>query len=324
MAKRRFGILMLLLCFCLYALPQAALAASTADAKEPIDTRRVCELTVRYHYDETTFPNQTVKLFKIAEVSADFQYTLTSSFQASGLALNGIQTSGEWNVIRQTLETYALTHNTEPILSAITDASGSAHFETLKPGLYLASAVRIEQENLRCTFDSALIALPGLGTDGLWQYGVSVSAKPEIAPPTQPDKEIEWKVLKLWKGDEGQNTRPQSVQVEIFRDGVSDTTVLLSEENHWSYSWSVADDGADWKVVERNVPSGYTMTTEQRDTTFVITNICQDAPTPTPPQTGDTTNILLYTVLMYVSGAMLILLAIAGKRKRYDETEENQ
>lgn len=326
MAKRRFGTLILLLCFCLCILPYPALAASTTDANSPISVDNACSLTIYYGYDGTAFPNQTVTLYKIAEVSADYQYTLTFSFAASGLILNGIQTNSEWNVIRSTLEAYILANSTEPVMTVATDASGNACFESLKPGLYLASAVHVVQGDLNCVFDSALIALPGLGTDGNWQYQIAVAAKPEVLPPIGSDEKTELKVLKLWKGDEGKKSRPQSIEVEIFRDGTSYATVVLSEENHWSHSWSITDDGADWKVVERNVPSGYTMTVDRREATFVLTNTLipsdPDSPPVPPPQTGDTANILLYAILMCVSGTMLVILGIARKRKRHDETNE--
>lgn len=319
MAKRRVGTLILLICFCLCILPCRALAASTADAKEPILTQKDCSLTIRYSYDGTAFAGQNVKLYKVAEVSADYQYTLTSAFASSGLVLNGVQTNREWNVIRSTLEAHILANRTEPVLSDVTDQDGNACFEFLKPGLYLASPVQVVQGDLTCVFDGALIALPGLGSDGLWQYEVVVAAKPEILPPITPDEKTEMKVLKLWKGDEGQKIRPESIEVEIFRNGDSYATVVLSEKNHWAYSWAVKEDGAEWKVVERNVPAGYTMTVEQRETAFIITNTCPDRPDSPPPQTGDSSNLLLYMLLMFASGMMLILLGMTGKRKRHEK-----
>ena len=320
MAKRRIGIVVLLLCFCLCMLPCQVLATSTTDAKEPISVEKACSLTIAYGYEGIAFPGQTVKLYKIADVSADFQYALTAPFTASGLILNGIQTQGEWNVIRSTVETQILANNITPIKSVETNASGQAHFTELTPGLYLASAVEVAHDNLTCFFDTVLVALPGLGIDGLWQYQVSVTAKPQLLPPTEPDKEIQLKVIKLWKGDALRTDRPKDIEVEIFRNGQSHETVILSEENNWSYSWVGKDDGATWKVLERNVPAGYTMTVEQRETAFIITNARQDTPNPPLPPTGDTSNILLYTVMMYVSGTMLIILGFVGKRKRYEET----
>ena len=323
MAKRRFGAVICLLCFCLCFMTQYVAAASTTEAREPIVTDKDCTLTISYAFDGMPFPEQGVSLYKIADVSENFQYTLTSAFAASELILNGIQTNGEWTVIRSTLEAHILANDIEPSRTATTDELGLAYFTGLKPGLYLASAVTVPLDNGTCFFDSALIALPGLGEDGLWQYNVAVSAKPEYLPDIQPDEELQFRVVKLWKGDEGRSDRPKNVKVEIYRNGVRYETVTLSEENHWSYSWKAQDDGSSWKVIERSVPKGYTMTVEQREAVFVVTNtrIPDDPDKPKPPsETGDSMNIMLYATLMYVSGTMLIILAIVGKRKRHEET----
>ena len=315
MAKRRVAVIVFLLCLCLSWLPCYAQATSTADAKEPISPDKDCSLTIAYRYDGKNFSNHPVKLYKIADVSADFQYSLTAPFANSGLILNGVQSVGEWNVIRSTLETHILAYGIDADLTGATDQDGQVCFHALKPGLYLAITEQVIQNDWIYSFDSALVALPGLSADGLWQYEVAVTSKSKATPPVETDEEIEFKVLKLWKGDKGRSDRPQSIEVEIFCDGVSYQTVILSEENHWTFSWFAKDDGATWKVVERNVPTGYTMMVEERETSFILTNT-RPPDKPDVPQTGDTTNIMLYFVLMNVSGIMLIILGIAGKRKR--------
>lgn len=318
MAKRRIGIIAFILCICLYLIPCQVQAASTADAKEPISTNENCSLTISYCSGGIAFSKLPVNLYKIADVSADYQYTLTSSFEKSNLILNGIETVGEWNVIRSTLETYILANDITAGFNAKTDLEGKASFDALKPGLYLAITERIIQDETTYVFDSALITLPGLGADGLWQYQVEVASKSEIIPPNEDDEEIEFKVLKLWKGDSGSSARPTTIEVEIFRNGTSYQTVTLSENNHWTYTWSAKDDGSDWKVVERNIPAGYTMTIEERETSFMLTNTLNRDVTynPDSPQTGDTSNIMLWVILMIVSGSMLIILGITRKRNR--------
>lgn len=317
MTTKKIGIIVFLLCFCLYWMPNQAMAASTSEAVEPIIPDQACSLTVSYCYGETAFSGLQVKLFRIADVSADFQYTLTQNFSATGLRLNGIQASGEWNVIRSTLEAHILADTMAPDFTAVTNADGQANFEALKTGMYLAIVGQAEQDTVRCRFDSALITLPGLEPDGRWQYAASVNAKGEVLPPAEPDKTIEHKVLKLWRGDEGGKSRPESIEVEIFRDGVSYKTTTLSEDNHWAYSWSAPDDGASWTVIERNAPQGYTMTVEERQGTFVLTNTWTPAEPEDPvkpPQTGDTFNPLPYVLLMVGSGCMLIILGVIGKK----------
>ena len=314
MAKRRFGIIILLLCFCLCVLPCQALAASTTKAKEPISTEQACSLTITYSYDGTPFPSQEIALYKVADVSADFQYTLTAPFADTQLLLNGIQSHREWNMVRSTLEAHILANEIAPIATAVTDSTGATSFIQLTPGLYLSSALTVTQGDLTCAFDSALVSLPSLSAEGLWRYGVVIAAKPQILPPI-----LQWKVVKLWKGDTGRTERPKSIQVEIFRNGESYETVTLSGENNWSYTWSAEADGTSWKAVEKHVPAGYKMTVEEQETTFIITNARQSRP-DSPPKTGDSSNLLLYTTLLYVSGGLLILLGITGKRKRNEET----
>lgn len=185
--------------------------------------------------------------------------------------------------------------------------------------MYLA--VNGEVEN--GSFDPALISLPALGADGIWQYQAEVSPKGSELPPVNPDEETEFRILKLWRGDDGKGVRPKSIQAEIFRNGERHHTVILSEENNWSYSWTAKEDGASWTVTEPDVPEGYVMTVEQRGTTFILTNTLpaenppkEELPPSDSPKTGDSPHILLYTALMYASGIVLVILGLTGKRKR--------
>ena len=269
-------------------------------------------LTLSYTCDSVPYPNQPIELYYIAEVSADFQYTLTAPFSSSGLILNGVQTQGEWNVIRSTLESLILANQVAPTQVAETDAEGQAQFADLAPGLYFSSAVQAEN----CSFASALLPLPGLGADGKWEYACTVAAKGTLLPP-QPEP-LQFQVLKLWRGDEGK--RPVSITVDIYRNGTLHETITLSEANNWSYRWSAEDDGAKWQVVEKDVPEGYTMTVEQRDTSFTLTNILHERPNIPPPDTGDRSNVLLYAVIFCVSGILLVALGLTGKGKGHEET----
>ena len=236
MADRRMGIIAFLFCLCLYLMPCHAQALSTADATEPIDPESDCTLTVSYLGGETALEGISVDLYQIAEVSADFQYTLAPAFQSFGLSLNGIQSAWEWEVIRSTLESYILAHAVEPDFTAVTDGAGQVSFAPLKPGLYLTSAVYTVRDGMEYFFAPTLIALPSMDADGNWQYQISATPKHIALPPIDPDEQdTEYKLLKLWKGDEGLNDRPQSIEVEIFCNGTHYQTVTLSEENHWAY-----------------------------------------------------------------------------------------
>ena len=71
MAKRRMGMIALLLC-CACLLPFCAQAASTVNAVEPILPQKECALTLAYRIDGKAVSAVPVRLYRVAEVSADF------------------------------------------------------------------------------------------------------------------------------------------------------------------------------------------------------------------------------------------------------------
>ena len=312
MVARRLAIIGLLLCLCLACLPCSTQAVSTADASEPLSPEKACSLTLSYTCNGITFGNLQVKLYKIAAVTAEAYYTLTPNFQFSGLEINGIRTTGEWDMIRSTLEAHILADDISPNATAKTDSHGLVTFDELEPGMYLVISEDGVYNELPCIFQPALVALPGLDEDGCWQYDICISPKPQLPPPVEPD-ELRFQVLKLWKDRGHEKKRPESIKVEIFRNGESYEIVILSEENNWSYHWTAPADGARWMVAERNVPEGYILTVEDRTTTIVLTNSVPKDP-PGNPQSGDSANILLAVVLLNLSGAGLIALGLYRKR----------
>lgn len=318
MVKRRLGIMAFFLCLFLFVFSFTVNAVSTFDAKEHISLQKECTLTLSYSCDGKVFSNLPVKLYKTADVSADYQFTLTPSFKHTGLILNGIQTAEEWNTVRSTLESYIIANGIKEDVVTATDEEGKVCFERLKPALYLAITESVKNDDgYTYAFNSSLVLVPGLGNDGLWQYNAEVNPKPVVTPPAK--KEIEYKILKLWKGDSGYSVRPSSIEVEIFRNGVSQSKVTLSADNNWSYSWNSKDDGAKWTVIERNVPQGYMMTVEEREHSFVLINtFLPEKPEPPskPPQTGNTSSLMFYVILMNISGFALIFLGVFWKSKR--------
>lgn len=308
---RKNIIRFMVICLCLFMLPCTAYAASTADAKEPIETTKDCSMTLSYVHNQTVFPNLKVQVYHIATVSSDFQYTLTADFASTNLTVNGVSSTNEWDAMRTTLKSYVIANGLSADYEYRTDSNGSVKLENLTPGLYFIMPIQFANDGAYYYFDSALVALPGLGNDGKWQYDISVKPKPEIDIPTGDDEE--YKVVKLWRDNGHQEKRPSNIEVDIICNGKVVETVVLSAENNWSYSWTAEDNGDKWQVSERNVPEGYVMTVEEHTTSFTIINTIPG--TPDIPQTGDTSNTGLYVMLMCVSGLLLVILGVTAKRK---------
>ena len=63
------------------------------------------------------------------------------------------------------------------------------------------------------------------------------------------------RVAKAWAGED---PHPQSVQVQLYRDGTAfGAPATLSTANNWIYTWSDLAEGHTWTVDEPDVPAGY-------------------------------------------------------------------
>lgn len=342
MKKRISTALRLTACLSLFLTLRAVFCAiSASDVVEAISVSQKCSLTATYAYSGDAFSDQPVSLYKIADLSSDYRYTLTDDFQATHLQLNGISSVGEWDAIRTTLEAYVTANRIEAAMVQSTDANGRAFFQNLTPGLYMVASAQRFKDDVRYDFASALVVAPDLNEDGSWNYDVNV--KPKGVADNFTGEKTEYKVLKLWKDAGKSSERPDSVEAYILRNGEIVDVAILSDANNWSYVWDAEDDGGVWQAVEKNVPDGYVMTVEKHATTFVIINSIADEPDTTPdkpdepdttpdepdtppdkpdtpknpdaPQTGDTVRIELYVMALCVSGIALVLLGISGKRR---------
>jgi hypothetical protein len=75
-------------------------------------------------------------------------------------------------------------------------------------------------------------------------------------------------------------------------DGEVYETVTLNAANNWRHTWEDLDASVEWRVVEKEVPAGYSVVTELENTTFVITNTeLTEEPTTEEPTTETTTEV---------------------------------
>lgn len=94
-------------------------------------------------------------------------------------------------------------------------------------------------------------------------------------------------VQKVWD-DNGDPSRPESVTVNLMRDGVKVDSVELTEEKQWTHTWDLLDDlnedyeGYTW-TVEEEVPEGYRVSYKAEGNTFFITNSNDYEPEPEVP-----------------------------------------
>lgn len=283
----------------------------TAEAATFIDTDAKGSLSLTYSYDGQPFESLPIRIYRVAEVSAYADFTLTGDFQDLPVEVNNVKTQQEWREVASTLSAYVTAQEIAPYGELLTDAEGKVSFTDLPLGLYLVYMVRADTEEGYCHFDGFMISVPTLDAEDNWVY--DVLARPKSVQQVIVPKEISYTVSKLWRDEGHAQLRPQSISIDLYRDGEFVETVVLSEENNWTYTWTTIDDGAIWQAVETNVPEGYTVTLEQNGNYFFVTNSYEGS--DDPPDTGDIRNPRLYFVFMCVAGLGLVVLGLTGKKK---------
>ncbi len=278
--RATFAVLLLLLLL----LPMLVCTV-LADHNALIDTSRRCTLTVDYPY-----PNVEFRVFRVADVRADGTLQVTGQFANAsyGFSLNDYyRAPGE---LAQMLSDYAYRDNLTPDAKKLTGTSGDLTMTDLKTGLYLITWKRHIRGQHRYIPHPTLFMLPQQNvTDGSYLYDITLYPKYEDEMIPQFDETIRRRVHKVWNDGQNKEDRTETVTVQLLCDSAVYETVTLSAENGWSYEWDHLDDDRAWRVVEVDVPDGYTVLISQEGITFVVTNTkTEDETTPPspPPETA--------------------------------------
>ena len=300
------------MCLVLTGLMLCILFPCAVNAASAVDPARSCALDLEYAYGGKGFAGLDIRIFRIAEVFEDGTYQLTGDFSDYPVNLYDITSQTEWKTIASTLSAYVAADELEAAATLQTDAEGKVHFDALQTGMYLTLSVKADTDKEICTFESFLICLPNFDEQGEPFYEVTAAPKCEIYEP-KPEN-VEFKIIKQWKDAGNTDKRPGSVTVEILKDGKRVSIQILSTDNNWSYRWTAPDDGSVWQAVEREVPEDYKVAVVVSGHTIVVTNV-YDYGYETPPDTGVTTVLWPYVLLMCLSGLVILILGL-GRRKR--------
>lgn len=254
------------------------------------DPEHFCSLTLYYSRGGAGCPDLEIEIYRVAELKNNGLYYLVEPYNTYPIKIHGITSQKGWRDTAQTVRNYVISNQIDPYRCQSTDEEGKVIFSGLETGLYLVKGTTVEDENGGIIFHDFMVYLPTPVGNG---YKYDVEARPKYTEFIRPEA---YTVLKLWKDAEEPSQRPDSVCVDILRDGVVQESVILSAENNWSYHWETLNHGGEWSVIEKDVPEGYQVSIVNNDTTFVITNskiptIPEDPTDPDDPGTPDDPDI---------------------------------
>ncbi len=307
MKKRILPAFLLLVLAVSLLLPVSALAA------QPLDPNAQASLTLQYQKGDAVFPELPVAIYRVAQANPDGSFALIEPFSSWPVNIHGITAQEQWQTAAQTLGAYIVAEQVAPDRQALTGADGAATFSALETGLYFVCEAVADGADGTYVFNQFLVYLPTPQPDGDFTY--DVTAVPKCTAFTA---KTAYTVTKLWQ-DAGSN-RPAAVKVDIYKDGVLQETQTLHADNDWTYTWYVPQtDRSRWTVAERDVADGYTVTVQQNGSYFTLINAVQqpdvDGGLTPQPDTGDSFTPLPWVFLLCLSGVLLLLLGVYGRRR---------
>ena len=245
--------------------------AFAADDTVDLTKKGSIQLTLRESGgDYAPIPGGKICLYQVAEAHIDnetLHYAFTPAFADSGVSLG----DGDVPGLAEHLAGYAKEKQIEGVTKA-TGEDGTVQFDQLELGAYLVTEEGAVPGYYQTT--PFLVMVPMANPKGSgWVYDVEANPKTEKDPSQEsPDEKITLTVNKVWVDD---GTHPESVAVNLLRDGEVYGTVTLSAANHWSHTWQALAADHRWSAVEAEVPTGYTVLYDSTDTTVTITNTKQ-------------------------------------------------
>ena len=240
-------------------------ASASVRAADPV--------TCAVHYrlaDGTALSGTTFRLYRVASVGDDLSCAPTKEFQKYAVDLDDPDGTG-LKAAAETLSAYVARDHIAPLDRGVTDPNGVVVFpktvSSLESGLYLLLGDSVTVHGVTYTAEPVLLFLPYQDeTDGLWVYDVTVA--PKSAPRIDSDT---LSVVKIWKGDSA-SSRPESIEVQLLKDGEIYDTVKLTKSNSWRHTWKDLPGGCDWQVTEKAVPDDYTVVVGREQASFSVTN----------------------------------------------------
>ncbi len=281
-----------------------------------VDLQKSSSMTITYKDGDKGLSDLEIKTYRIADVSSDGKYSLCGELKGYPINLYDVKSQSEWQNIASTLAAYIAADGIAADLVAKTDDNGIVKYENIMPGMYLILSVTNTYKNEVTVFENFLIAVPNIQEEGSYNYDAAAFPKCEKRQVTQ--NKIKYSVIKQWKDTGFRDLRPESVKVDILKNGKRQATKLLSADNNWTYKWEADDDDFVWQAVERDISKSYSVTVKSSGNSIIITNIHKEKDSGRP-KTGDTTILWPYILVMCISGSILTAIGIWKKRMQDED-----
>ena len=233
-----------------------------------------------------------VSICQVAQLNNTGYYP-TAAFETSGISVSSIVNNPD-KAAAQTLADYVTQNNIQTI-SQISE-NGKTVFSDLSLGIWLVCC----DEDSQFTFNPYVVLLP-YESQGKLYY--EVSSAPKVEDSTLDEMNVY--VIKRW--DDKNNAakkRPDEITVELLNGDTVLASVILNDDNGWSYTFYGVKKDGEYSVKEQSVSDYKVNYGGDAENGFIITNTYAGEKLP---QTGQ----YWWPIgIIAVAGICLIILGI--------------
>lgn len=184
MDRKRLGTLLCGAVFCMIA---ALVQLTPAWAAELADPAQKVSLTIEAQQNGRAVSGMGLSLRCVAEMDARGRFALMGSYQSSGVSVDGLTSSSQWNQAAKELNDFAAEESIPADVWTVTEGQGVCTIDGLESGLYLVAAEMLETAEGRYDAAPFLVALPMLENEA-WDYAPTVMPKIQFtAVPVSPE-----------------------------------------------------------------------------------------------------------------------------------------
>lgn len=263
--------IVLLIFSVVFFIPAAAFAAPDGNA---------CgSLSIAFYHEEKPIEGATFHINKVAEMEGS-EYVLTEAFEKYNISLKGIENVDKLSSLVTTFSACVARDHFVPYTEGVTDSKGRLYIADIEEGLYFVTGDNVTINGTTYIPQPFMFAMPGENDN----YNVVVEPKYDLFSDNGPET-VNRRVLKIWNdSNNASGKRPESITVQLLKNGDIFDEIVLSEENNWRYNWEMLPAEYQWLVIEKDVPEDYKLSIAQQGATFTITNTYD-----TPEQPEETT-----------------------------------
>lgn len=230
------------------------------------------DVNIHYKIDNLDYVPDKVKIYKIAKGENRENLEVLPEFKKYSVKIENAYDTSTAIPLAKTILGLVQKDKIQPYAEISLNERDFLKISNIDSGLYLIDTERKLWQGKVLTYVSSFLSVPD-EENGLDDGTINFVVNPKVGILEPSNETIEFDVIIYWKDKGLENERPKDTTIIIYKDDEIYQKVVISEENNWSYSWELPDDGSIWKVVQEDLPSNYQVLTERSSNTFYITNI---------------------------------------------------